>query len=116
MRAWLLILIGLTVGACGQFGRLAAVSDKDTGRASVLGIADARFLPTDVAAASALGQRLYEREAKYAPVRDPHAREYLLALSGGGDNGAFGAASSSVGQNAAHGRRSRWSPASARAR
>lgn len=93
IRAWILILLGLALGACGQLGRLSAVSDKDTARASVFGIADARFLSTDTVAMSALGERLYQREAKdnaargRSIVRDAH----LLALSGGGDNGAFGA-------------------------
>jgi predicted acylesterase/phospholipase RssA len=92
MRTWLLILILLTVTACGQLDRLSAVSYKDTGRASVLGISDARFLPTDAAAITALGQRLYEREAKHrAGDYDPHGKENFLALSGGGDNGAFSA-------------------------
>jgi len=93
MRRWILIFVGLAVGACGQLGRLSAVADKDTGRASVLGIAEARFMPTDIVAMSAFSQRLYEREAKDNAARGrPTAREvHLLALSGGGDNGAFGA-------------------------
>jgi predicted acylesterase/phospholipase RssA len=93
MRACIFVLIGLTVGACAQVGRLAAVSDRDTARASVLGIASARFLPTDIAAMSALGQRLYDSEAKENAAQGrPMAREVdLLALSGGGDNGAFSA-------------------------
>jgi hypothetical protein len=92
VRVWILIFIGLTLGACAQLGRLAAVSDQDTARASVLGIADARFLPTDITAMTAFGHRLYEREAKHSAADGrPPAQEYLLALSGGGDNGAFGA-------------------------
>jgi hypothetical protein len=92
IRTWLLISIALTATACSQLDRLTAVSARDTARASVLGIPDARFLPTDIKAISVLGQRLYEREAKYgAADNDPHAKEHFLALSGGGDNGAFAA-------------------------
>jgi predicted acylesterase/phospholipase RssA len=92
MRTWLLIFIALQVTACSQLDRLTAVSAGDTSRATVLGIADGRFLPTDIKAISVLGQRLYEREAKYgAASYDTHTKEYFLALSGGGDNGAFAA-------------------------
>jgi predicted acylesterase/phospholipase RssA len=65
----------------------------ETDRVSVLGIPDARFLPTDTEAMSAMAARLYEREETYyssigRPV-PPVAT--LLAISGGGDDGAFGA-------------------------
>jgi hypothetical protein len=92
MRTWLLIFIAFAVTACSQLDRLTAVSASDTDKARVLGIPDARFLPTDIKAITALGQRLYEREAKYGAVNyDPHVKEHFLALSGGGDNGAFAA-------------------------
>jgi hypothetical protein len=92
MRASILIVVSLAVGDCGQLGRLAAVPAEDTDRATVLGIPDARFLPTDATAMAVLGQRLYEREDKYfAAVGRPVPQEYLLAISGGGDNGAFAA-------------------------
>jgi predicted acylesterase/phospholipase RssA len=92
MRAPMLIFIALAAGGCTQLGRLAAVSAEDTGRASLLGISDARFLPSDTTAMLTLGQRLYEREVRYfAALHRPVPPEYLLAISGGGDNGAFGA-------------------------
>ena len=92
MRASILMVVGLAVGGCAQLGRLAAVSAKETGRATVLGIPDARFLPSDGAAIGVLAQRLYEREVRYfAAVGRPVPPEYILAVSGGGDNGAFGA-------------------------
>jgi hypothetical protein len=95
-RAWIaavgLIVMGFGLAGCAQLGRLAAVSAKDTGRASVLGISDARFLPNDAAALTALARRLYEREVKYfASLGRPVPPESILAISGGGDNGAFGA-------------------------
>jgi hypothetical protein len=47
MRASILMVVGLAVGGCAQLGRLAAVSAEETGGATVLGIPDARFLPSD---------------------------------------------------------------------
>src|SRR5580704_17285063 len=95
-RAWIaavgLIVMGFGLAGCAQLGRLAAVSAQDTGRASVLGISDARFLPNDAAALTALARRLYDREVKYfASLGRPVPPESILAISGGGDNGAFGA-------------------------
>jgi predicted acylesterase/phospholipase RssA len=80
------------VAACAQLGRLPAVAVVDTDRATVAGISEARFLPSDTAAMAALGQRLHERESKYlSSVGRPIPPESLLAISGGGDDGAFGA-------------------------
>jgi hypothetical protein len=94
----MLAAIVMTVGvaACtssAPLPRLPAVPASETGRVSVLGIANARFLPSDSEAISAMGARLYEREeAYYASTgrRVPPAMS-MLAISGGGDNGAFGA-------------------------
>jgi hypothetical protein len=92
MRASILMVVGLAVGGCAQLGRLAAVSAEETGRATVLEIPDARFLPSDGTAIGVLAQRLYEREVRYfASVGRPVPPEYILAVSGGGDNGAFSA-------------------------
>jgi hypothetical protein len=86
------IFISLALAACGSVSRLAAVAEIDTARASVLGIADARFVPSDMAAMLAFGRRVYERELKYFDsLGRPVPPEYILAISGGGDNGAFGA-------------------------
>jgi predicted acylesterase/phospholipase RssA len=91
-RAWLAFLILLVVSACAQLGRISAVPAADTDRASVAGIPGARFLATDTAALAAFGRRLHERETKYfSSLGRPIPPESLLAISGGGDNGAFGA-------------------------
>ena len=91
-RAWLAFLILLMVTACAQLGRVSAVPAADTDRASVAGIPGARFLATDTAALAAFGRRLHERETKYfSSLGQPIPPESLLAISGGGDNGAFGA-------------------------
>jgi hypothetical protein len=87
-----LIAMLLAVGGCAQLGRLGAVSADDTGRASVLGIREARFLTNETETIAAVARRLYDREVKYyASLNRPVPPEYILALSGGGDNGAFGA-------------------------
>src|SRR5258707_11033247 len=91
-RALLAFLIMLTVGACAQLDRLPAVGVADTDRASVAGISEARFMASDTAVLAAFGRRLYERESKYfSSLGRPIPAESLLAISGGGDDGAFGA-------------------------
>jgi Patatin-like phospholipase len=92
MRALFLFLVLLAVGACAQLNRLPAVGVADTDRASVAGISEARFLSSDNAAMVAFGRRLLERESKYfSSLGRSIPPESLLAISGGGDNGAFGA-------------------------
>ena len=92
MRALLVFLILLAVGACAQLDRLPAVAVADTARAGVAGISEARFMASDTAALTAFGGRLYERESKhFSSLGRPIPPESLLAISGGGDNGAFGA-------------------------
>jgi hypothetical protein len=78
-RALFVLLIFVAVEACTQLDRLQAVPVADTDRARIAGISEARFFASDTAAldALALGQQM--------------PPEYLLAISGGGDNGAFGA-------------------------
>jgi predicted acylesterase/phospholipase RssA len=90
--ALLVLLILLSVGACAQLDRLPAVAVADTDRARVNGISEARFLAGDTAALTAFGRRLHEREIRYfSSLGRPVPPESLLAISGGGDNGAFGA-------------------------
>src|ERR1700722_7067801 len=95
MRALAAIGVVVLTAACtggAPLPRLPAVPARDVDRASVFGIPDARFLPNDAAAMSAIRERLYARENKYyASIGRPLPPEYLLAISGGGDNGAFGA-------------------------
>jgi predicted acylesterase/phospholipase RssA len=91
-RAFLVFLILLVVGACAQLDRVSAVPAADTGRASVAGISEARFLAGDTVALAAFGRRLHERETEYfSSLGRAVPPESLLAISGGGDNGAFGA-------------------------
>ena len=85
-----------SVAACASshpLPRLSAVPAMETDRVSVLGIPNARFLETDTEAMSNLGARMYEREEAYyvSTGREVPSVNNMLAISGGGDNGAFGA-------------------------
>ncbi|HEY0223457.1 MAG TPA: patatin-like phospholipase family protein [Pseudolabrys sp.] len=92
MRLFALVVSALALGACADRDRLSAVPVNDTGRASVLGIADARIFASDPETFAAVLQKLRDRGARYyASIGRPAPPENILALSGGGDNGAFGA-------------------------
>ena len=88
--------VGLTIGlsACADMGRQPAVPVAGTKRSTVLGIPNARFV-IDEAAPVALAtefRRAYDREVRFVNRTGgtvPPAS--YLAISGGGDNGAFGA-------------------------
>ena len=92
LRAPLLILFLLCASACAQLDRLPAVAAGDTDRAGVDGIPHARFLPNEISEMNAFGRSLYERGKAYSASRlRVTTPDYSLAISGGGDNGAFGA-------------------------
>ena len=94
VRLLLLLTTGFLLSACSQPSRLAAVPSGAVTRASVLDLPNARFLVTDRAAMAAEGRASLEREkaARKAEGRSgPLPTAQLLALSGGGDDGAFGA-------------------------
>ena len=85
----------ILLSACSTFSRKSAVPAELRRDAVVVGldIPNARFFRDQPALISAEQERALVREAKYSGVGRggelPTA--YLLALSGGGDNGAFGA-------------------------
>jgi predicted patatin/cPLA2 family phospholipase len=87
-----MVAIALTVGACADLQRGAAVPKADTERAQPLGIAHARFYadgdpqPMIDDATEAL-----RREIAALPPGAKLPPAIFLAVSGGGDNGAFGA-------------------------
>jgi predicted patatin/cPLA2 family phospholipase len=94
----LIALIGLSIGlaGCSHPDRGPAVPSADTTRALPLGIANARFFADgDPGPMIEEGTRALAREvatlhaAGKSTARLPPA--YYLAVSGGGDNGAFGA-------------------------
>ena len=86
------------VAACSHPDRLPPVPRADTARAQPLGIPNARFFADgDIAPMIQEGRRSLEREtaALRAEGKTPTLANlppaYYLAVSGGGDNGAFGA-------------------------
>ena len=87
-----LAAVSLLVG-CSTFERRNAVPLAERREALVLGLPNARFFVDEPKAMAAEQQRALLREARLAGVAKggelPTA--YLLSLSGGGDNGAFGA-------------------------
>ena len=101
----------VAVGGCSYPERGMPVPQADTTRALPLGIANARFFADgDPKPMIEEGMRSLEREqatrlgqggVKLPPVN-------YLAVSGGGDNGAFGAGLMNAGPKPARGPNSRW--------
>lgn len=85
------ILASVTLAASGCAQRLPPLPLHYAQEITPLGIANARFYPdTDLATMEAIGKLSLERERKANPGgKLPTA--HFLAISGGGDNGAFGA-------------------------
>jgi len=89
------VLLALLVSACGSLERREAVPEQDVQRAQIAGIPNARFWPmSDNAAIVAEALASLEKE-QLARKRDgqtgPLPPVAYLAISGGGDKGAFGA-------------------------
>ena len=90
IRRCLLALL-LLVAGCGGYLRLEAPPAEASDTIAVLGIPNARFWPDAVPAAMIEeGATMARREAAAAAPGPPPPANFL-ALSGGGDNGAFGA-------------------------
>jgi hypothetical protein len=90
------LLFGLVLTACGPLERGPSVPKSDTVRAQPLGLSNARFYPDDDPAAFiAEGTSALEREKAYLQSQGVSLKRLppvtYLAVSGGGDNGAFGA-------------------------
>jgi hypothetical protein len=86
--------IGVVLGGCSSPERGPAVPRADAERALPLGIANARFYPgSDAKEMIEVGNDALRREIASLPP-GANARKlppaYYLAISGGGDNGAFG--------------------------
>jgi hypothetical protein len=93
-----LSIVALMVAACSHPDRLPSVPRADTARAQPLGIANARFFAdSDASLMIQEGTRALAREIATlrAEGKTPSSTNlppaYFLAVSGGGDNGAFGA-------------------------
>jgi predicted acylesterase/phospholipase RssA len=88
-------MAALLASGCGTLPRLPAVPHERLGEAVIPGIPDARihsdFAETDFAR---MGQEAFEREKAFLAAsghRGPLPPVAFLAVSGGGDDGAFGA-------------------------
>jgi hypothetical protein len=95
MRVWMfaaIAAIGIAGGACSAPERAPAVPRADTERALPLGIAKARFYPDgDPQPMIADATEALQREIAALPPGAKLPPANYLAVSGGGDNGAFGA-------------------------
>lgn len=88
----ILLTLGLAVGACSIPTREPAVPLAATERALPLGIPNARFFAdSDPRPIIEDAERALEREVAALPPGKRLGPAYYLAVSGGGDNGAFGA-------------------------
>jgi hypothetical protein len=91
-------IVALAIAACSHPDRLPSVPRADTARAQPLGIPNARFFAdSDASLMIQEGTRALAREIETLraegknPSRTNLPPAYFLAVSGGGDNGAFGA-------------------------
>lgn len=87
--------LGAALSACAPLARGPAVPRAEANAAKVLGVRHERFLP-DAAGLAEMDQAFREateraRRAVAQGRNAPGARGKLLAVSGGGENGAFGA-------------------------
>ena len=83
----------LALGSCSTLDQIQPEPSAARGRTTVLGLANARFVASDPAVLQEEQARSIEREAKSLGIARggvlPSAQ--VLSLSGGGDDGAFGA-------------------------
>jgi predicted acylesterase/phospholipase RssA len=80
--------VTIGVGGCASLDRLPAVKLAQESHAELLNISDVRFYTTDVARMTAIALAAYKRRSKFQRTSEP---QNFLAISGGGDDGAFGA-------------------------
>jgi hypothetical protein len=92
MLSMAMLGLGIAMGACSAPERGPAVPRTGTERALPLGLADARFYPDgDPRPFVETGTEALKREIAALPPGQRLPPAYYLAVSGGGDNGAFGA-------------------------
>jgi hypothetical protein len=87
-------VLPLSLGACGPIARGPAVPVKQTTHASVLGLPNERFfIFTETKSLEQEMLAAIDRKCRLLGVKDPSDLKdlELLAISGGGENGAFGA-------------------------
>ena len=85
----------ITASACGPLARVDPVPQSEQGDITVLGLKDVRYWGDEVTPQMiATGIDSFRRERAYATATGhpgPLPPAYYLAISGGGENGAFGA-------------------------
>ncbi len=86
----------LALPACSFPERLAAVPRGRTGAVSLVGVPNERFFPMEAAGQAGLQQEFHAAAARQMAIRGVSANTAmqhldLLGISGGGENGAFGA-------------------------
>ena len=92
-RSRIVFLLGLCVfvsaglGGCATLERLPAVTYAEARQIDIFDIPDARFYVSDTNRIYDVAIKAYQRSSRARPA---HTRNFL-ALSGGGDDGAFGA-------------------------
>jgi predicted patatin/cPLA2 family phospholipase len=86
------LCLGLAIAAqlagCASLERLPPVPLAQADNAKFLSISEARFYPKDQDRITAIAYKAYQRRQS---VKSATAPRYYLAISGGGDDGAFGA-------------------------
>jgi hypothetical protein len=92
----MLIVVAVGLGGCAQLNRLSAVPAADTKQAGIPGIPNARYVLDDTLPSGLIAElkRAYGRELAFQHRigrQGPLPPANFLAISGGGDNGAFGA-------------------------
>src|SRR5262245_32509524 len=91
LRSTIRVLAGLLAAAamsgCATLERLPAVTYAEARQIEILDIPDARFYVSDTNRIYDVAIKAYQRSNRVRPAQTRH----FLALSGGGDDGAFGA-------------------------
>jgi hypothetical protein len=94
LSAWIAALfVALIVTACTSLARLPSVPASDTSKAQPLGLSNARFFPLQQRdELIAEGERAVQRQRQTLGLAPdaPLPATHFLAISGGGDDGAFG--------------------------
>ena len=87
MRVLAGLLAAVAISGCATLERLPAVTYAEARQIDILDTPDARFYVSDTNRIYDVAIKAYQRSNR---ARPPHTRNFL-ALSGGGDDGAFGA-------------------------
>src|SRR5262245_5678974 len=81
------VLVAVAISGCATLERLPAVTYAEARQIDILDIPDARFYVSDTNRIYDVAIKAYQRSNRVRPAQTRH----FLALSGGGDDGAFGA-------------------------